>query len=423
MFTREELIAEANRRGLKIPERTEPTSNLGNGINREELVAEARRRGLSIPGEFNENPFMSAARGFNNAFERSTHGALQPLLESGYLGDRVRQGSQNVAREREEGARLAQQLNPNATMAGGIGGNVAMALPGIVAGGGAGNLLKAMLGGALSSGLSGGAEYVNPGESRLENAILSGIGGGILGALPGAGKFAGKQIKKGFNIAKNLPEAANAEKLAARVLKDKAAINDVYKKGYTNLFKEAEEAGIGNVKVPKIRAKSILKNTTRTESEALSDFLKNPTMKNAHSAQSDLGKVIRRLEKINQTTGLKTPQIRALESAKDAQKRIRGSMHQSFQNAKQPELARKYGELTEGYKNEVIPYRNKIISDFSKGESTAADFLRSAAKNKKFKAQLGEKYPAIELRQQVPDIIKLLGAGTVGAGGYKYFFD
>lgn len=365
------------------------------------------------------NPLMSGAIGFNKGIEDVTHGILQPLLESGYLGENIKQRSQNVASRRKFGYEEAKRKNPSSAKIGNFLGDVGISLPIAASTGAAGafskapgylKYLKGILGSAASGAATGGAHYIQPGESRLSNALMGGALGGGLGGI-------GLGISGAANATRAIKKAFPAEKIAQKILSDRAAAKSTYKNAYQDLFKEAEKKGIHNLRVPKINEKAISENTKTKEFQSLENFMKRPSLENAHKAQSDLGKTIRRLEKIHEGVGLNTTQKKALDSALEAQKKIRGTMFDRLTKSGNQDLAERYGELTIGYAKDVLPYtKSKPINTYRKGELTDKDFLSALIKNKKFKKQLGEKYPELRTRELVGETGKrLLGAGLTGS--------
>lgn len=408
--TREQALAELQRRGV-------PVGDIKPKVSREAAMAELKRRGVDIPEDkWYQHPIMSGVTGFTKGVEDVTHGILQPLLESGYLGENIKKSSEQVGNKRQLDFQEEYRRNPNSAMVGNILGNTAISLP-LAAGSGGGaalskapgflKYLQTVLGGAASGAATGAAHYTNPGESRLGNALTGGIAGGALGTL-GAG------VSGARNAASAVKQAYPAKKVTEKILTDRSNIRNTYKNAYESLFNEAEKGGIHNLKVPKINENAIKSNTTTREFEALDSFLKRPSLQNAHKAQSDLGKTIRRLQKTHEGVGLNTSQKDALESAIKAQKKIRGSMFDAFSKGGKKELANEYGKLTRGYAKEVLPYtKSKPINTYLKGELTDKDFLKSLAGNKKFAKQLGEKYPELNTRKKVDSYSnKLMGAGA-----------
>lgn len=428
-----------------------------------------------VPQEqFDENPVMSYLRNFNNTFERSTHGAMQPLLESGYLGNRVRQGSENVAREREEGARLADQLNPNASMAGGITGNLAMALPGIVAGGGPASLLRSMLGGAVTSGLGGAAEYVNPGESRLENALVGAGLGGAFGVIPGAAKLTGKAIKKGYDFAKNVKNAYPVEKVAKTVMKDAQNMKNKYQNLYDSFHAGEERHGVKYVMDPgrpintekttasqvkefmnspfakafkesdpeaakqfeqralhevtkglkpkmspklkkELNYKFLNKEVPDSYMKSFREFLKEPTLRNAQNAQSDLRKFAKSAEGKPNTPSEK---IKAIKAAKKARSKIKNSMESALKKSENPNALQEYRDITKGYKDEAVDYiYDPTILKYQNRELTDPGFVKALTNSEKFQKRLGSKYPQMQLRENLPKYAKGAAMGLGGIGG------
>ncbi len=120
------------------------------------------------------SPFMSGVTGFNTGVERTAQGILQPLTESGLLGETVKKASKRVAAQREKDFKVAATANPRAATGGLIGGSVASTVPfATIPGIGEAAFTKGLSQAALSSGLMGLSQYVNPGESRLGNTAAS----------------------------------------------------------------------------------------------------------------------------------------------------------------------------------------------------------------------------------------------------------
>ena len=155
------------------------------------------------------SPFMAHVTGFNTGVENITQGILQPLFESGLLGDKIKQGSKDAAARRQQDYAQASEQYPKTTaisnVLGGIGASVpTFAIPGF----GQGNLTRLATQGALQGGAVGAAQYTNEGESRLGNAALgAGLGGGI-----GAGLgLAGQGATKLYNAFKGITGDAAAD--------------------------------------------------------------------------------------------------------------------------------------------------------------------------------------------------------------------
>lgn len=181
MFTKKQIEAEKQRRAnAKIQ-----------GINQQ--VEQSKEIPEMIEPEYDENPLMSGVVGFNTAFERPAQGLMQLVTGNNW------EGLQKTAANREADYARSAATNPSATLAGDILGNVGI---GIGTGTGfnslAGKLapiaksspyLQNILGGILGGGALGGAQYVEPEESRFLNTLEgAGIGGGLSALIPGIGR-------------------------------------------------------------------------------------------------------------------------------------------------------------------------------------------------------------------------------------------
>ncbi len=350
--------------------------------------------------------FMSGVTGFNTAIERPIHGILQPLVENQYVPERLRNASKQVAASREANYEREVERNPFSAMAGNIGGNVALFAPALMSGAGVG--MSPYLAGALSGGAQAGAQYVNPEESRLENALYGGAFGAL---LPAAGKAIGGLAKGVKNIAKSYPAA----KVAEKVISGKADVKAKYAKEYSDIFKQS---GIKHIREPiktsetrrrlSINGPIIKRNNPEKYGEAFAAFQKNPTPKLAQKAQSDLGKLINEI-KSGKPSSLSSEGKRIKELTK-LRKGVINDITKSLEK-KSPELANKYKKVGEGYAKDVIPYsENKAIREFEKGRLSKEDLTDALVKNKAFREQMKNVYPELKTRRNMPKIITGLGA-------------
>lgn len=120
---------------------------------------------------------MAGIVGFNTAMGRLAHGIMQPILESGLLGNNIAAKSKAYAQNREQLFQAAQQADPTGAK---LGELVGQAAPGfLVPGGVAGGLLARTLTGAVAGGGLGAGQYVNDGQSRLANTAMGVLGGAV----------------------------------------------------------------------------------------------------------------------------------------------------------------------------------------------------------------------------------------------------
>ncbi|RKZ70094.1 MAG: hypothetical protein DRQ48_06855 [Gammaproteobacteria bacterium] len=221
--------------------------------------------------------------------------------------------------------------------------------------------------------------------------------GGALTSLAGTGS---KAISEALTTAKN---------------KALAKSSSLYK----SVFKEAEKAGVKDVKVPKINMDDIVGYATKKDMAGVDKYIKSPTLNNAHDAQSDLGKIGRALDKKKVASGLSSSENKALASVEDAKRRIRGSMQTAI-TKKDPTLAKKYSEATKDYRDNVLPYlKLKPLSKVTSKTMKEGKLPSAVAKSDEFMLAKGAEHPEIALRELGKALgKKSLYLGAAGAGGF-----
>lgn len=300
---------------------------------------EAEEQNPSV--EQKESPWMSALNGAYKYTQDVTHGALQPALESGYLGERVANASRGVAKSRNDVFNRSEEQNPFAANAGKIIPEIYTDIAATYATGAASkalnignskfagylnNILGPRAGKAIAdstilhsifgSGAIGAAKYTNEDDSRLRNSVTEGGLSGLAASLIPLGKYG----KKAFN-------AFPVDKLAERIAKtDKEAARQVVTKGYDKFFQESDKVGADLLKPLKSDTKRIIRNTSKSEAKALKEFASDPTIENAKKATTKLDSTISRLEKLKATKGLTDAKSLALREAKTAKKELSTSL-------------------------------------------------------------------------------------------------
>lgn len=256
-------------------------------------------------------------------------------------------------------------------------------------------------------------------KNNIEEVPLPGFQSNPLQEIAGPAGYAATllnpqraAIKAGETIAAKLPTSKN---LAAKITEDKSVIKNTYKNLYNGLFKKAEEQGIKEIAKPKGKINAIIENTPETYHKRLQQFIENPTLENAHWAQSDLGKLERSLEKSHANNPLTKPKLDALKQAKDYKEKIKEAM---FAGNK-AKLEKEYNKITKGYANEVLPYTtNKAITALEKGELLPKNLIPKLKGNDKFMIALGKKYPGITINQlaRSPEGKKVISGLLLGTG-------
>lgn len=379
--------------------------------------------------------FSSFLSGTRANFDKTFHGILQPLLESGYLGQRVSNASKEVAREREEDLKYHTQHNPFSTGLGeftaefgkglpfyAAGGSVASALlpkiaPNLaksIIGGGVGTILGRGAGTAIGEGILGGADYAHENESRLLNTLTRGIGGGVAGvglgaleaflhpaakALIEAGKKSPAMIS---NLLKSFPKGGD------KIIADNIAITDTNaaKKAASNIFNTvktaAKQKGV-DVEIPNLvpKDRALIRNTiTDKEASVLEKFLDGDRRYGTTAdLKKDLNRIISRLTKKDNVTPLTTIEKNALDKIKDFKSSLESNMEESLRSNGLTKEADMFKHVNDTYDTNVYTYtKNPVIQKYRKKELTAEDFVKELARHKKFKAKQGQKHPELYMR-------------------------
>ena len=264
--------------------------------------------------------------------------------------------------------------------------------------------LSMMIARALGSAGAGAAEgYVTgPENSRGASAAFG-------GGAAGLSQLGGDLLKaRSSSIAKNVKEKVKS-------------LQDSYGKQFEAVLLEAEEAGANaSLKPIKGNSHAIIENSSHSKlSNALGDFQKNPTLSNAHKAQSDLGAILR---------NEKAAGSKAYEEAGKAQNRLLQQISQALEDSGSSDAKAAYEGLRTGYAKEVAPYLNaESTKDLISGILSESWFAGEAVKDKNLLTQIGKNHPDLLLRKSLGDLGNAaLKVGSIAAplkiasDGYNY---
>jgi len=193
---------------------------------------------------------------------------------------------------------------------------------------------------------------------------------------------------------------------------------------YNKILKESEKMPIDNqLPVPKKLldktedVKDFFRNSNYKLKGGVQRFESNPTIQNAHQAQSDLGKIIRDFDsKINAGKQLSSGEQNAQKAARDLQKRIRGMMQQHFVKGGREDLAKQYAQVTDGYAKDVAPLKSKSMAKYNSGEGTTKAIGKELLGNPQFaESELAKQLPGYGVKKAIHDVPPW--AKTMGAAG------
>lgn len=316
---------------------------------------------------------------FNNAFESLGKGALQGAEHAGAsIANLPLQGINKLAGSNleapyidlEKGIRQ-DPLSRLLFKGGEIGGQM---IPGIGLTGklasllGKPKLIKDILAGAASGFATGGSDE-NDTESRLISSALQGL-------LPGASGLRNKNI-------------------ANKIIGQKEKLSQEFSREYNKFFKNQ---GIGEtpIEIPKSLEKlenaKAFKKVSSGNKDYLSgyeSFKENPTLENAHTAQSDLGKLVRHLENKVSLSKMKGKSIpsgssKTIRLADDLRENIKQGMRDTLKKSGNNKEWEDYAKITKKYREEMVPYLHPSISKYEAGKIRSGKLIKEISKDEAF---------------------------------------
>lgn len=272
--------------------------------------------------------------------------------------------------------------------------------------------------GKLLAGGAGGA--LEGAAGNEENRGLGGAIGSIAGtagyALPAAYQFAKSLSSK--NIAKNIQDEV-------------ARLGQHFNERFTSHLQAGEEAGAnkflrgekGNIKLLKKAGEGKL-------AYGLEKFNENPTLTNAHKAQSDLNKIVAKFSRSKEGS----LEADAYEEALKLKNRLLKKISESFEKAGVKQHGAGYQQSRVDYANEAAPYLDSsaisgLLGKNKRGVQTVRpkEFADKLLQEEEFLAQSGNKHPDLLRREKYNKIKKnklaqgaALGAGTLATGFLPY---
>lgn len=220
-------------------------------------------------------------------------------------------------------------------------------------------------------------------------------------------------------------------------------LKKAFRDEYNSIFDLAEKKGVRNIesKANKADLEKILDEVDNKYYKGLQNFIDKPTIRNAHEAQSDLGKFIR---KMNSKKELLSSEKDALKLARKTQDILKNEVYSGLMKEGGLELPFKYLDVTKRYGQEMVPYlentamRKAMLNPGQKGyikpsrlpqklKLESSDPLMAHLRGKvegtgaPINPALIGKHPLLETGQffTSPYFKYGLGVPTLGYGGYR----
>lgn len=213
--------------------------------------------------------------------------------------------------------------------------------------------------------------------------------------------------------------------IAKKLSDDKAMAIQEANQNYNNWFNKAKQYGVKNIGRPNIMGGDIVKHSVPKHHEALIKFFDDPTLENAHWAQSDLGFLKRHLENVAKKQDLTSTQHNTLKNVIEAQNRLKQVMFNEKNLKKHPEMEKEYNQLSSNYAENVVPLKGiEELTNYENKSLNVNNLIKSLLNNDEFMLGIGKKYPQLQinkaLRSKPAKIIggSLLG-GALGGLGFE----
>jgi len=284
-------------------------------------------------------------------------------------------------------------------------------------------------GDVLGDLISGGGAYKGAENalklgSKAPLALRSLLGGVSGAAITDPEQLGGRTL--GFGLSASAPALSglSSSTIGKRAAQMSTENSKKYEQLYNKLLGDAEKSGASKeFKLPSMLKensedlKKFFKHTESQKNASVNRLMTNPNIENAHKAQSDIGKIIRKLE-VNRIKegGLSSGQHDALEIARNLQKRIRGSMQDAFTKVNRNDLGTKYSDITKGYGEEVAPLKNVDIKKLLAGKISSGKAGKRLIESEKFsESGVSKQIPGYKARKTLHDIptwAKTLGAAS-----------
>ena len=248
--------------------------------------------------------------------------------------------------------------------------------------------------GELSGGLTGGLgayKAIGKGLKTVSNPnvfakILQGAGTGLAtgedapggrelsaalgGGLSGAGNFANKFTNK--SIANKAAEILNQNKNTSANM-----FNNVLE----NVPKQYAAVPEGNFYL-----KNIKKAFSGEKTDEINSYLESPSIKNAHYAQSSLGKKISELQNEKakaSANGFSFNKNAQLSKLIESQNSLKNGINSALHNIN-PDYLNQYMNAKKYYEESVAPFMGKGLENYSKNKKWSSEIVNNLLKNRAF---------------------------------------
>lgn len=263
-------------------------------------------------------------------------------------------------------------------------------------------LIGKLLAGGAGGALEGAAGYEG---NRPLGAEIGGLLGGLGHAIPGAINFGRSLSSKG--IAKQISEEVSK-------------LGQHFNERFTNHLEAGEQAGANKFLRSEKGNLNLLKKAGEGKlAYGLEKFNDNPTLSNAHKAQSDLNKIVNKYSRSKEGS----LESDVYDEALKLKNRLLKKISESFEKSGTKEHGESYQKTRADYASEVGPYLNSkainnLLGKNKRGVQTLRpkEFADKLLEEEAFLSQAGYKHPELLRREKYNKLKKSHLANTLAAG-------
>lgn len=253
-------------------------------------------------------------------------------------------------------------------------------------------------------------------EASIFANIMRGMGAGAATGEEGFGGRLGSALIGG--ALSPISQLSN-KAIADRVLKSADTEKSIASKGFNEVFEKAPKDAIV-IPEESIDFNLIRKSIPNKERIAFDEYLQDPTIQNAHKAQSLLGREIRDLNNEITNQGKSMGRVRRLNELTSAQDSIKKALSKELSGTK--DLKSKYISEKKNYKENVVPYDTKDIRLYKAGKKSPKHLVTKLSKDYEFmRSKAGKKHgKSISAKKFIDSVMNkntAKSAGMLGLGG------
>ena len=264
-----------------------------------------------------------------------------------------------------------------------------------------------LVGKLLAGGSAGAAEGALGNEQdRMLGAKLGGIlGGGAQGA----------------SSALNFGRGIKSSNIAKQIENEMSNIGEHFKERFTHHLTEGEEAGANRFLNPEHKAKiPLLKKAGEGKlTYGIEKFNENPTLQNAHKAQSDLNKIVSKYSKSKEGS----LESDVYDEALKLKNRMLKKISEAFEKSGAGHHGEGYQKTRVDYATQAAPYLESpairgLLGKNKRGVQTVrpGEFADKLLQEEEFLAQAGKKHPELLRREKLNKLKKHPIASTLVGG-------